>query len=62
MRAAAFDGWPRDQVVDLAVVYQDLLAKQQLAGYEMHQRFYEIGSHAGLNELDQLFRAPKPSA
>ncbi|HVT72510.1 MAG TPA: nucleotidyltransferase family protein [Lacunisphaera sp.] len=62
MRAAAFDGWPRDEVVDLAAVYQQLLQKQQLAAWEMHQRFYEIGSHAGLNELDQLLRASQPPA
>ncbi|HTL68183.1 MAG TPA: nucleotidyltransferase family protein [Lacunisphaera sp.] len=62
MRAAAFDGWPRDEVVDLAAVYQQLLQKKQLAAWEMHQRFYEIGSHAGLNELDQLLRASQPPA
>ena len=56
MRPAAFAGWPRDEVVDLAAVYQRLLAEGQLAGYELHQRFYEIGSHAGLNELDALLR------
>jgi len=56
MRPAAFAGWPRDEVVDLAAVYQKLLAEKQLAGYELHQRFYEIGSHSGLNELDRLLR------
>ncbi|HVZ65798.1 MAG TPA: nucleotidyltransferase family protein [Lacunisphaera sp.] len=63
MRAAAFDGWPRDEVVDLAAVYQQLLAKKQLAAWEMHERFYEIGSHAGLDELNRLLaprRAPTP--
>ena len=61
MRPAAFAGWPRDEVVDLAAVYQRLLAEGQLAGYELHQRFYEIGSHAGLNELDALLRQQKKS-
>jgi NDP-sugar pyrophosphorylase family protein len=56
-RAAAFDGFPRDAVVDLSVVQQTLLARRQLAGYEIKQRFYEIGSHAGLAELDQLLRS-----
>jgi NDP-sugar pyrophosphorylase family protein len=55
-RAAAFDGYPRDAVVDLATVQTDLVRRGQLAGYEMKQRFYEIGSHAGLQELDQLLR------
>jgi NDP-sugar pyrophosphorylase family protein len=55
-RAAAFAGCPRDAVVDLAVVQTDLCSRGELAGYEMKERFYEIGSHAGLAELDQLLR------
>ena len=61
MRAAAFNGWPRDESVDLAAVYQKILSQHQLVGYELHQRFYEIGSHAGLNELDQFLRAAPSS-
>lgn len=56
-RAAAFDGFARDAVVDLAAVQQALVARRQLAGYEMKERFFEIGSHEGLNELDALLRA-----
>ena len=55
-RAAAFEGFPRDAVVDLATVQTQLCQRHQLAGYEMKQRFYEIGSHEGLNELDALLR------
>jgi NDP-sugar pyrophosphorylase family protein len=55
-RAAAFAGCPRDAVVDLATVQTDLCARGELAGYEMKERFYEIGSHAGLAELNQLLR------
>ena len=43
-------------VVDLADVQKALVARQQLAGYEMTQRFFEIGSHEGLQELDALLR------
>ena len=53
-RPAAFAACPRDAVVDLAAVQTDLVAREQLAGYELKERFYEIGSHAGLNELDRL--------
>lgn len=60
MRASALSDWPCDEVVDLASVYQKLLNDHQLAGYEMHQRFYEIGSHAGLKELDGLLGQRKP--
>lgn len=55
-RAAAFDGLPRDAAVDLAEVQQALVARHQLAGFEIKQRFYEIGSPSGLNELDSLLR------
>jgi NDP-sugar pyrophosphorylase family protein len=53
-KAAAFDEWPGDQPFDLAEVMQRLVARRQLAGFEVGQRFYEIGSHAGLAELDAL--------
>lgn len=56
-RAAAFAGYPRDTVVDLAAVQQALVARHQLAGYEIKERFYEIGSHEGLRELDALLRS-----
>ena len=53
-RRSAFDGFPRDAVVDLAEIQKELLARNQLAGFEVPTRFYEIGSHAGLEELDRL--------
>ncbi len=36
---------------DLSDLYEKLLAEQQLANYEVYQRFYEIGSINGLNEF-----------
>jgi NDP-sugar pyrophosphorylase family protein len=57
-RSAAFDGFPRDEVVDLAQVQRALLERDQLAGFEIAERFYEIGSHAGLEELDRLLKKP----
>ena len=55
-RAAAFAGCPRDAVVDLAAVQSDLSRRGELAGYEVAERFYEIGSPAGLQELDRRLR------
>jgi NDP-sugar pyrophosphorylase family protein len=55
-RRSAFDGFPRDEVVDLSDVQRELLARHELAGLEIAQRFYEVGSHAGLQELDQLLK------
>lgn len=55
-RTGAFDGFPRDRPVDLAEVQQALVARGQLAGLEIPERFYEIGSHEGLQELDRLLQ------
>jgi hypothetical protein len=55
-RRSAFDGFPRDEFVDLSVVQRALLERKQLAGFEVAVRFFEIGSHAGLKELDRLLR------
>ena len=40
--------------LDLVAVYQRLVAKKDLAGYEIQSRFYEIGSHEGLEETRAL--------
>jgi NDP-sugar pyrophosphorylase family protein len=53
-RAEAFQA---TQPSDMADVYVDLLQKHELAGMEVHQRFYEIGSPAGLQELESLLGA-----
>jgi NDP-sugar pyrophosphorylase family protein len=47
--------WPATDF-DLATVYRQLVEKNQLAGFEVTQRFYEIGSPEGLAELDELLR------
>jgi NDP-sugar pyrophosphorylase family protein len=51
LQAQALEVYPPDQPLDLAIVYQDLLARDQLAAFEVTQRFYEIGSPAGLAEI-----------
>lgn len=54
--AAAFADRTEGEPFDLAEVQRDLLARGQLAGYEVFQRFYEIGSHAGRAELESLLQ------
>ncbi len=46
---------PVGQAFDLADVYHELSVTNQLAGHEVHQRFYEIGSHQGLAETIAYF-------
>jgi NDP-sugar pyrophosphorylase family protein len=52
LTSAALEPVPSDQPYDLESLYQHLLARGQLAGYEVTQRFYEAGSFAGLAELE----------
>ena len=47
----AFERIPIDEPYDLATLYQDLLRDGQLAAHEITERFYEIGSTAGLQDL-----------
>lgn len=47
--------YPAGQAFDLAEVYHALSLRGQLAGYEMKERFYEIGSHDGLKEAETYF-------
>jgi MurNAc alpha-1-phosphate uridylyltransferase len=47
---SVFEEVPADGVADLAGLYSRLAARQALAAYEVHQRFYEIGSFEGLEE------------
>lgn len=46
----AFAPYVQGERLDLATVYQDALRAGQLAAYEVHTRFYEIGSPDGLEE------------
>ena len=49
-----FEEIPGDGPFDLADVMSRLVAQKQMAGYEVGERFYEIGSHDGLAELEAL--------
>ena len=41
---------------DLADLQKELVAQGRLAGLEVYERFYEIGSNKGLEETDNLLR------
>jgi NDP-sugar pyrophosphorylase family protein len=55
-RRTAFRDVPEGVPVDLNDINQRLIAEQQLLAYETHDRFYEIGSVAGLREFETLLR------
>ncbi len=49
-----FASMPQGQPADLTEIYQNLVAHHSLLAYEVKQRFYEVGSFEGLQELDKL--------
>ena len=52
--ASVFAEWPEGKPFDLAEVMRRLVESGELAGLEVPVRFYEIGSAAGLAELESL--------
>ncbi|HMQ68745.1 MAG TPA: sugar phosphate nucleotidyltransferase [Ignavibacteria bacterium] len=50
LNRSAFEEFKDQEVFDLETVYQELLVKKELAGFEVKNRFYEIGSFKGLEE------------
>lgn len=59
LHAEALADVPSNQVYDLADVYVGLLARDRLAGFEVNQRFYEIGSPTGLEETRRYLSTRK---
>ena len=55
-RSSVFEAYPADEKFDLAEVMGRLVREKQLAGYEVPERFYEMGSPAGLAELEKLLK------
>jgi NDP-sugar pyrophosphorylase family protein len=56
LRRDVFDGTPDGEAFDLAGIYHQLSVAGQLAGHEVHQRFYEIGSFEGLKETEEFLK------
>jgi hypothetical protein len=61
-RSIAFDGWLSTKPLDLAAVLQRLLVAGRLKGFEVQDRFYEIGSWAGINETERFILAQQCDA
>jgi NDP-sugar pyrophosphorylase family protein len=56
-KSSVFEACPANHVFDLAEVMGRLVREKQLAGYEVFERFYEMGSPAGLPELELLLQS-----
>lgn len=55
LKSSIFYNYPNNTFFDLADVYQKLSLDRKLMGFEVHDRFYEIGSHQGLQDANQYF-------
>jgi N-acetyl-alpha-D-muramate 1-phosphate uridylyltransferase len=61
LKANAVATWPIDEPWDLAELYEELSHSGCLAGHEMTQRFYEIGSFEGFAETKRLLSTSPPA-
>ena len=52
-KSEVFAEYAADEALDLARVMRTLVDRGEMAGFEARERFYEIGSHAGLQELNE---------
>lgn len=50
-----FEGSPKERSFDLAEVYHGLSIKDSLSGFEVTERFYEVGSLEGIRETENYF-------
>ena len=49
-------GRPEGEAFDIADIYHQLSIQNNLAGHEVFERFYEIGSHQGLQETGEFLK------
>ena len=56
LRAESLAPYSETEPFDLADLYHALSSKSDLHGFEVYNRFYEIGSHQGLAETEHYLR------
>jgi len=56
VKNSIFNDFPSNKAFDLSDVFEDLSNKDLLAGFEVYDRFYEIGSINGLNDTINFFK------
>lgn len=61
LSAAVVASYPERERFDLSRIHQDLIAARQLAGFEVQERFFEIGSPEGLRDTEWLLTRSKSS-
>jgi NDP-sugar pyrophosphorylase family protein len=59
LKSELFENYSKNTKFDLTEIYESLSKKGDLASFEAIHRFYEIGSHEGLVELNNLMQQKK---
>ena len=62
LKADALNSYGAEDAFDLVALYQDLIARGELAAYEVSSRFYEIGTPEGLEDTRQHLASTKPAS
>jgi NDP-sugar pyrophosphorylase family protein len=57
LKKTAFKDVSVDEPTDLARLYTAMVADGKMLGYEVQERFYEVGSHSGMAEAEAYFKA-----
>ncbi len=52
--ANIFDAYPSETFLDISIIYQKLSIQNQLEGFEVYERFYEIGTPNSLKETEKF--------
>jgi NDP-sugar pyrophosphorylase family protein len=60
LASSVLDNVPTDRPTDLATIYEQLVASNDLAAFEVSQRFYEVGSLAGLVQFEDYLKKAEP--
>lgn len=61
LSANAFRGYSKKTVFDLADLYRELSLEGKVAGFEVDERFYEIGSRQGIRETEYFLSTKEGS-
>jgi len=57
MSKSCFDSFQDGQAFDLSEVFESCIKRGDMAGFQVHKRFYEIGTPASLAETEQYLSA-----
>jgi NDP-sugar pyrophosphorylase family protein len=60
--SGVFSAGGDSEATDLSIVFQELIARHALAGFEVHERFYEVGSWEGIRGLQAHLSLQTPRA